>query len=75
MTHRPLLSLTSFLKLLIPQKFNVDQVANYWHREHEVAIFLSKTAWSIALLSLIRKSQKKAIKFLYGYLIIFVMPL
>ena len=62
MTHRPLLSLYSFLKLLIPQKINVDQVSSYWHREHEVAIFLSKTAWSIALLSLIRKSQKNSDK-------------
>lgn len=58
MTHSSLLSLSSLLKLLVPQKIDGDQVSKYWHKEQEVAIFLSKTAWSIALLSLIRKSQK-----------------
>jgi dTDP-4-amino-4,6-dideoxygalactose transaminase len=62
MTHSSLLSLFSLLKLLDPRKIDGDRVSKYWHKEQEVAIFLSKTAWSIALLSLIRKSQKNGEK-------------
>jgi dTDP-4-amino-4,6-dideoxygalactose transaminase len=58
MTHSSLLSFYSLLKLLLPQKIDPNQVSKSWHKEQEVAIFLSKTAWSISLLSIIRKSQK-----------------
>ena len=58
MTHSSLLSLLSLLKLLVPRKIDGNQVSKYWHKEQEVAIFLSKTAWSIALISQIRKKQK-----------------
>jgi hypothetical protein len=62
MTHSSLLSLFSLLKLLDPRKIDGDHISKCWHKEHEVSILLSKSAWSIALISLIRKSQKNGEK-------------
>lgn len=58
MTSSPLLSFFSFFKLLIHRKANETELSSYWHQEKELGIWFSRSAWSIAILSQIRKDQK-----------------
>lgn len=58
MTYSPLLSFSSLFKLLIPGKTDEIKLSSFWHQGKETGLWLSRSAWSIALLSQIRKEQK-----------------
>ena len=58
MTNSPLLNITDIIKLLLFKKVNKSKILDIWRKKEESAIFLSKSSWSLALISLLKKKRK-----------------
>ena len=59
MTNSPLLNVTDIIKLLFSKKINKTKILNIWRKKGESAIFLSKSSWSLALISLLKKKENQ----------------
>lgn len=62
MTQSPLPSYRALLNLLFPNFNNNKNFLKYWHRECEVSFWLSRSAWSLALIAQLRKKEKQGEK-------------
>lgn len=59
MTHSPLPNFSTLFRLFLPMKNNGEGLLKNWHREGECAIWLSRSGWSLALLSNLRLQKSK----------------
>ena len=59
MTHSPLLNFKELISLFIPKKIDKNKILNIWCKNQDAAIFLSKSSWSLALISLLKKQEKE----------------
>jgi hypothetical protein len=62
MTHSSLPSFRSLIGLLNPKKIDSSEILQSWHREGESGTWLSRSAWSLALLAQLRQNDIKVQK-------------
>ena len=60
MTNQPLLNFTEIFSLLFPKRINKSKILDLWCKKDEKATFLSKSSWSLALISLLKKEYKNS---------------
>ena len=59
MTNRPLLNFKELISLFIPKKIDKNEILNIWSKKDEEALFLSKSSWSLALISLMKMYENE----------------
>jgi hypothetical protein len=58
MTNKPLLNFKEIISLFLPKKINKSKILDVWRKKGDEALFLSKSSWSLALISQLKKQEK-----------------